>query len=87
MGSEIRERETPVVHSLKVFFFKILFIFDRQEGREGERERNINVWLPVAGIPLGTWPTTHTCALTGNQTHDPLLLRPVLNPLSYTSQG
>ena len=27
------------------------------------------------------------CALTGNQTSQPLVRRPVLNPLSYTSQG
>ncbi|KAF6084333.1 hypothetical protein HJG60_008604 [Phyllostomus discolor] len=27
------------------------------------------------------------CALTGNRTGDPLVRRPVLNPLSYTSQG
>ena len=26
-------------------------------------------------------------ALTGNQTSDPLVCRPVLNPLSHTSQG
>ena len=62
------------------FFFKdfICFIF-RQRGREGEREeRNINVWLPLASPLLGTRPTSQACALTGNQTS---------NPLSYTSQG
>ena len=32
-----------------------LFIF-REEGKEKERERNINVWLPLAHPPLGTWP-------------------------------
>ena len=36
---------------------------------------------------LGTWPTTQACALTGNQTSDYLVHRPVLNPLSHTSQG
>ena len=34
-----------------------------------------------------TWPTTQACALTGNQTGDPLLHSLVLNPLSHTSQG
>ena len=29
------------------FFLRSLFIF-RERGREGERERNINVWLPLA---------------------------------------
>ena len=36
---------------------------------------------------LGIWPTTHACAPIGNQTGDPLVHRPMLNPLSYTSQG
>ena len=36
-----------------------------------ERERNINVWLPLVHPPLRTWPATHACALTGNQTGDP----------------
>ena len=45
------------------------------------------MWLPLAYPLLGTWPTTQACALTGNQTSDPLLHRPVLNPLSHTSQG
>ena len=67
-------------------FLKILFIF-REEGREKEREGNINVWLPLLCPLLGTWPTTQACALTGNRTSNPLVLRPVLNPLSYTSQG
>ena len=35
----------------------------------------------------GIWPSTQACVLTGNQTSDPLVRRPVLNPLSYTSQG
>ena len=54
--------------------------------REG-RERNINVWLPLTCSLLGTWPATEACALTGNQTSHPLVHRPVLNPLSHTSQG
>ena len=55
---------------------------------EKERERNINVWLPLTHPPLGgTWPTTQACALTGNQTSDPLVHRLALNPLSHTSQG
>ena len=32
-------------------------------------------------------PATQACALTGNQTGDPLVHRPGLNLLSYTSQG
>ena len=51
------------------FFKKIDFIclfLERGEGREKERERNINVWLPLAHPLLGTWSTTQACALTGN---------------------
>ena len=34
-----------------------------------------------------SWSTTQSGSLTGNQTSDPLVCRPVLNPLSPTSQG
>ena len=67
-------------------FFKNLFL-ERGEGREEEKERNSNVWLPLTCPPLGTWPTTQACAPTGNRTGDPLVPRPALNPLSHTSQG
>ena len=66
-------------YSGSIYFLKILFIF-RERGRVGERERNINVWLPLVRPLLGTWPTTQACALTGNQTCSPL----VCSPLSHT---
>ena len=53
---------------------------------EKESDRNID-GLPLACPQLGTWPATQACALTGNQTSDLLVHKPVLNPLSYTSQG
>ena len=69
------------------FFFKILLIF-RGEGIEKERERNINVWLPLV------FTTTQACAPTGNWTWElnlqpfgPLVCWLVLSPLSYTSEG
>ena len=43
--------------------------------------------LPLTHPLLGTWPTTQACALTGNQTVNPLVYRLALNPLSYTNQG
>ena len=71
-----------------IFFLKIFKIyFQRGEGRERERKRNISVWLPLTCPLLGTWPKTQTCALTRNQTGDPLICRPVLNPLSHSSQS
>ena len=36
---------------------------------------------------LETWPETQAWALTRNQTNDLLVRRPVLSPLSHTSQG
>ena len=45
------------------------------------------MWLPLVHPRLGIWPTTQTCALTGNQTGDPLVPRPMLHPLSHSSQG
>ena len=64
------------LYCFKIFY---LFIFREGGGREKDRERNIDVWLPLA---LGTRPTMQACALTENQTIDPLVRRPALNPLS-----
>ena len=35
----------------------------RERGREKQRERNINVWLPLTCPLLGTWPATQARAL------------------------
>ena len=45
-------------------------------GEEGEkeRERKINVWLPLTHPQLGTWPANQVWALSGNQTSNPLVL-------------
>ena len=50
-------------------FFTILFIHSfiyLLEGKEKERKRNTNVWLPFTCPQLGTWPATQACARTGN---------------------
>ena len=70
-----------------IFFFLKDFIDLVLQRWEGERERNINVWLLLMCPLLGTWPTTQACALTGNRTGDPLVHSPALTPLSHTSQG
>ena len=73
---------------IHIFFKDFIYLFlERGEGREKLRERNISVWLPLTYPLLGIWPATQACALTGNRTSDPLVLRSVLNPLSHTSQG
>ena len=45
------------------------------------------MWLPLEHPLPGTWPATQACALTGNQTSDPLVCRMALNPRSPASQG
>ena len=58
-----------------------------ERGEWREKERNINVWLPLVCPLLGTWPATQACALTGNRTGDSLVHRPALNLLNHTIQG
>ena len=41
----------------------------------------------LSAPPLGTWPPTQACILTGNRTSDPLVRWTALSPLSHTSQG
>ena len=67
--------------------FLRIYFSERGGGRENERERNINVWLPLMHPLLGTWPATRACALTGNLTSTLVVHRPALNPLSHTSKG
>ena len=51
----------------KYFLKDFIYLFlERGEGRETERERNINVWLPLMHPLLGAWPATQVCALTRN---------------------
>ena len=71
---------STIEHLLLLFLlfleiFKNLFL---------ESETSV-VWLPVAQAPLGTWPTTQACTLTGNRTGYPLVHRLALTPLNHTS--
>ena len=80
----------PCTNKVGTFFFLRFYLFislEEGEGREKEREKNINVWLPLVLPQMRTWPTTQGCALTRNQTSNPLVHRLKPNPLSYTSQG
>ena len=73
---------------LPIFLKDFIDLFlETGERKEKERERNINVWLPLVQPSLGTWSATQACALTGNRTSNALVHRHTLNPLSYTSQG
>ena len=78
-------RKSIFIHlHFKKDFIYLLFL---ERGREGERGKKHHVWLPLKHLLLGTWLTTQACALTGNQTGDPLVCRPARNPLSHTGRG
>ena len=52
----------------------ILYTF-LERGREGERERKINMWWPLERPLLGTWVENQACDLIGNRPGDPLVHR------------
>ena len=71
------------------FFFKILFIFKE---RDKEKKGNIDVWETINQLPLtdslpGTWSAMQACALTQTRTHDLLVCKRSLDPLSHSNQG
>ena len=70
------------------YFFKDFIYLFWERGREGERKgENHRCVVASWARHSGTWPAAQACALTGNQTSDPLVHRPAFNPLSHTSQG
>ena len=78
-----------MIVDLYSFFSKdfIYLFLDRGKGvRKGGTEASMCGCLLLTPL-LGTWPATQACALTGNQTSNPLFPRPALNPLSHTGQG
>ena len=48
------KKKKKITHFLKAFMY--LFLERRREGEE--RERNLNVWLPLVHPLLGTWSIT-----------------------------
>ena len=73
-----------------IYFLRVLFTF-RQRGREGKRERNINVenicHLSLAHAPTRDLALIQACVLNRNQTGDLLLCGTTLSQLSHTSEG
>ena len=70
-----------VLGFLKIFLFICLFL-ERGDGREKEGEKHQCV-VASRAPPTGD----QVCALLGNQSSNPQVCRPVLNPLSHTSQS
>ena len=67
-----------------LFLNFIYLLLHRGDGRERGKHQRVVV---SPSFPIGDWPETLACALTGNPTGDPLVHRPALNPLSHTIQG
>ena len=74
-----------------MFFTIFYLLIFRKRGKEGERKEEKYQSVVASHVPphwgLSNRPTTQARALTGNQTGNVLVCRPVLNPLSHTSQG
>ena len=70
-----------------VFKFFIYLFLDRREGREKERERNIDQLPSVRLVLMRTKPAAQACALTGNQTNHLSLCGKAPNQLSHNGQG
>ena len=81
---------THVNYTSFFFFFTdfiYLFIFS-ERGREGEREGEKHQCVVASHTPpTGDLATTQACALPGNQTCHPLVLRLALNPLDPHQPG
>ena len=71
-------------------FFKIylfIYLFKKGEGRR-KRGRETSMDGCLGSTPYwGPGPQPRYVSLTGNRTRDPLVCRPVLKPLSHTSQS
>ena len=77
------------MHENYIWFLKdfIYLLLDREEGREKERERNNNAWLPLVRSLLGTWLATQAYALDWESNQLPFDLQAGTQTLSHTSQG
>ena len=72
---------------LFVHFKDFIYLF-LERGRVGEREGEKHQCVVASHVPPTRDLTRNqACVLTGNQTSNPLIHRPALNPLSHTSQG
>ncbi|XP_053522519.1 translin isoform X1 [Artibeus jamaicensis] len=85
------DREKGFHLDVEDYLSGILILASELKGREGEKERNISVWLLLVHPLLGTGPCWELARNPGmcpdrESNRDLLVRRPVLSPLSYTSQ-
>ena len=77
----------PLTSALNLKKKDFIYLFlERGEGKEKERETLMCACLSHAPC-WGPGPQPRHVPWLGNQTGHPLVCRPVLNPLSHTSQG
>ena len=70
------------------YFLKRFYLFNfRERGKEGERGEKHQCVVASHAPPTGDLACNPGIRLTGNQTGNPLVRRPGINPLSHTSQG
>ena len=71
-------------HQSPLFLKKRFYSFIFREGKGGRKTSMCGCLSCAPYWRAG--PQTQACALTGNPPRDPLVYRPALNPLSYSSQ-
>nr|KAF6349168.1 hypothetical protein mMyoMyo1_011724 [Myotis myotis] len=91
VGSSLFQYAQPGPACLRNFL-KIYFIYFLQRGRERDRDletsmREKHRSAASCTPPTGDVPATKVHALDQNRTQDPSVRRPMLYPLSHTSQG
>ena len=87
-GRGQRRARTTWISCYIFIFFKLKILFIQREGKgRRKRGRETSMCGCLLCPPLGTWPVTKACALTGDRTSNPLVCRLMLNPQSHTSQG
>ena len=77
----------PAISYTYLFVCLFIYLFIEGGGREKERTRNINVWLPFTGPLLETWPATQACALMGGSNWWPFGLQASTQPTEPLQPG
>ena len=63
------------VHAIVLFKIFMYLFLGRREGMEKERDRNINMWLPLVCSLQGTWPRNPGMCPDGESNQGPFGLQ------------